>query len=74
MDNLIPRVLKETSKVHLKEVTETLCVHKIKKEANKQSSVEGAGSDLRDRKNIQKPVKAVGNHASKGNGILIFPT
>lgn len=48
-------------------------MHKIKKEANKQSSVEGAGSDLRDRKNIQKPVKAVGNPASKDNGILIFP-
>lgn len=52
MDNLIPKVLKKTSKVHLKGVTEALCVCKIRKEANKHRSVEGAGSNLRDRKRI----------------------
>lgn len=72
MDNLISKVLKKTSKAHLKGVKETLCVYKIKKEANKHSTVEGTGSDFRDRKKIQKAVKAVGDPTCKGNGILIF--
>lgn len=72
MDNLISKVLKKTSKAHLKGVKETLCMCKIRKEANKQSTVEGAGRDLRDRKKIQKAVKAAGDPTCKGNGILIF--
>lgn len=72
MDNSISKVLKKTSKAHLKGVKEPLCVYKIRKEANKHSTVEGAGSDLRNRKKIQKAVKAVGDPSCKGNGILIF--
>jgi len=52
MDNLILRLLKRTSKVHLKGASEMLCVCKIRKEANKHSSVEGTGCDLRDRRRI----------------------
>lgn len=51
-----------------------MCVRKIRKEANKHRSVEGTGCDLRERKRIQKAVKAVGDPASKGNRILIFLT
>ena len=50
-----------------------LCVCKIRKEANKHSSVEGTGCDLRDRRRIWKAVKAAGDAACKVNGILIFP-
>lgn len=72
MDNLISKVLKKTSKAHLKGVKETLCVYKIRKEANKHSTVEAAGSDLRDRKKIQKAVKAAGDLTCEGNRILMF--
>lgn len=47
MDNLIHKVMKKTSKVHLKGVTETLCVCKIRKEASKHSSVGGTGCDFK---------------------------